>query len=113
MPLCDLFFQKLSDKNEEECSLPIDLSDIMSICKEYADLGWQIQRQIEAMLDDGVDESIKNGVVKQIALPHIKNFLRQVIRNPYFGDACSQANDCIYLIEQYEENNTKKPSVLN
>ena len=36
--------------NEEEFSIPLDVSDILNICKEYNKLGWQIQGQIENIL---------------------------------------------------------------
>jgi hypothetical protein len=88
---------------EEEFSIPLDISDIINICREYNKLGWQIQSQIENILEVGIEESIKNGAVKQQSLPHIKNFLISITVNPYFGDATSQADDCIQLIRQYEE----------
>lgn len=92
-----------SENTEEEFSIPLDLSDIIFICQEYYKLGWHIQSQIEYILENGVDESVKSGVVKKEALPHIKNFLKQIYDNGYFGDASSQAQDCIELIKQYEE----------
>jgi hypothetical protein len=88
---------------EEEFSIPLDISDIISICREYNKLGWQIQSQIENILEAGVEESIRNGAVKQQSLPHIKSFLISITDNPYFGDATSQANDCIQLIQQYQD----------
>lgn len=87
----------------EEYSIPLDISDIISICREYNKLGWQIQNQVENILEVGVEESIKTGFVKQQSLPHIKNFLKRICENAYFGDAVSQACDCIELINQYEE----------
>lgn len=99
-------------EQEEEFSIPLDISDIISICREYNKLGWQIQQQIENILEVGVEESIRSGNVKQEALPHIKSFLKAICSNAYFGDAVSQAHDCIKLIQEYEEKN-KEASFLN
>lgn len=94
-----------STENDEEYSIPLDISDIIVICKEFNKLGLQIQNQVEHILEIGVDESIKNGYVKRESLPHIKSFLKSICQNPYFGDAIAQANDCIQLIQNYEVKN--------
>jgi hypothetical protein len=91
-----------SNDQDEEFSIPLDISDIINICREYNKLGWQIQNQVENILEVGVEESIKSGNVKRESLPHIKSFLRSICSNAYFGDAVSQANDCIKLILEYE-----------
>jgi hypothetical protein len=88
---------------EEEYSIPLDISDIISICREYNKLGWQIQNQVESILDLGVDQAIQAKYVKRESLPHVKSFLRSICQNPYFGDAVDQAQDCIFLIEEYEQ----------
>lgn len=94
--------------NEEEYySIPLDISDIISICKEYNKLGHQIQNQIDTILENGIDQTIKNGCIKIESLPYIKMFLKQIIKNPYFGDAATQAEDCLFLIDIYCENNEK------
>lgn len=92
------------NEQEEEYSIPLDISDIISICREFNKLGWQMQNQVENILEVGVEESIRNGCVKKISLPHIKSFLSSICKNPYFGDAVSQAQDCIILIQEYEDN---------
>jgi hypothetical protein len=92
-----------TDDQDEEYSIPIDISDIISICKDFNSLGWQVQTQIENILENGVEESIRNGSVKQESLPRIKYFLRRICGNAYFGDAVSQAQDCLKLIKQFEE----------
>ena len=92
-----------SETKDEEFSIPLDISDIISICKDFNSLGWQVQNQVENILDVGVEESIKSGFVKQESLPHIKYFLYKICKNAYFGDAVRQAHDCIKLISQYEE----------
>lgn len=91
-----------STEKDEEYSIPLDISDIISICKDFNGLGWQIQNQVENILEVGIEESIKNGIVKQESLPHIKYFLQRICKNAYFGDAVSQAKECIHLIQEYE-----------
>ena len=94
----------ITHEKDEECySIPLDISDIINICREYNKLGWQIQNQVENILEVGVEESIRGGHVKQQSLPHIKSFLRAICSNAYFGDATSQAEECIALINQYQE----------
>lgn len=94
---------KTTTEKDEEFSIPLDITDIISICQEYNSLGWQVQCQVENILEVGVEESIKSGIVKRESLPRIKYFLRRICDNPYFGDATSQALDCIKIIRQYEE----------
>ncbi len=96
--------------NEDELEIPIDLSDILTVCKEYHKLGWKIQSQVENLLELGIDESIQQGIVKVESLPHIKDFLTSICDNAYFGDAAYQANECIALIEHFE---LRSPSTLN
>lgn len=92
-----------TNDKDDEFSIPLDISDIISICREYNKLGWQIQNQVENILEVGVEESIKSGNVRRESLPHIKNFLNRICDNAYFGDAVDQARDCIKLIAEYEE----------
>jgi hypothetical protein len=87
---------------EEEFSSPLDISDILLICKEYSKLGWQIQLQIENILDNGIEDAIASGLVKQEALPFIKEFLKSIYDNGYLGDSAAQARDCFELISQYQ-----------
>lgn len=95
---------EIESTNEHETfSIPLCIDDIISICKDFNSLGWQVQNQIENILENGVEESIKSGFVKQESLPCIKYFLHKVYSNAYFGDASSQAQDCLMLIKQYEE----------
>lgn len=92
-----------SNDQDDEFSIPLDISDIITICREYNKLGWQVQNQVENIIDVGVEESIRSGNVKKESLPHIKNFLISISKNAYFGDAVSQAHDCIGLIQEYED----------
>lgn len=88
---------------DEEYSIPLNISEIIFICKEFNKLGINLQNQVENLLEFGVEESIKNGFVKQQSLPLIKNFLNLICENQYFGDAASQAKDCIKLINAFED----------
>jgi hypothetical protein len=99
----DLIETTTSNEKDEEFSIPLDISDIISICRDFNSLGWQVQNQIENILEVGVEEAIKSGHVKQESLPRVKYFLRRICGNAYFGDAVSQAEDCLKLISQYED----------
>jgi hypothetical protein len=98
---------------EDEFSIPLDISDIINICREFNKLGWQIQNQVENILEVGVEESIKSGIVKQQSLPHIKSFLKAICQNPYFGEAILQAKEVIYLISEFESKNKDKNISFN
>ena len=92
-----------SNEKDDEYNIPLCIDDIISICREYNSLGYQIQNQVESILEVGVEEAIKTGTVKQNSLPHIKKFLNAIRSNAYFGDAGSQAYDGIKLIVAYED----------
>ena len=92
-----------TDQDERYSSIPLCINDIISICKDFSHLGFQIQNQIDNILEIGIEEAINNGSVKQISLPHIKFFLCRICDNPYFGDASLRAQDCLTLIKQYED----------
>lgn len=99
-------------QDSEEYNIPLDISDIINICKEYNKLGHQIQLQMDSILDIGVEQSLELGFLKKESLSHIKNFLEKIIENPYFGDACEQAQSCLFLIDEYCLQN-KNSFVLN
>jgi hypothetical protein len=92
-----------ANEQDDEYNIPLDISDIINICKEYTQLTWQMQSQIETILEIGVEEAIKTGSVQRISLPHIKHFLKSIVNNVYFGDASAQAQECINLINLYLE----------
>lgn len=98
-------------QNDEEFSIPLDLSDILNICREYSMLGWQIQSQVENIIENGVEESIKSNLVKRESLPFIKSFLKAIGKNVYFGDAISQAEECINRINLFLEKSTDTSKV--
>jgi len=93
------------ENEEEEFEIPLDIEDIMLICREYSKLGWNLQNQIEAILDIGVEEALKSGQAKRESLPHIKEFLQQIISGVCVGNAATQAIDCIDLINYYQTTN--------
>ncbi len=93
---------KAAVDDDDKFEIPMNISDILEVCKEYSRLGWQIQNQIEYISDMGIEESLKSGKVKIASLPLIKNFLKAVSKNPPFGDATEQADECVALIENYE-----------
>lgn len=101
------------ETTEETFSIPLNVSDILDVCKEYTKLGWKVQSQVESIMDIGIDEAIKSGTVTVASLPHIKDFLQQISQNPYFGDACDQAIDCIHLIELFEDANPTLFQIAN
>src|SRR5690606_9236932 len=101
--LDDLTLISSTTNNDEEYSIPLDISDIITVCREFNKLGYQIQNQVEQILEVGVEESIKSGNVKRESLPHIKSFVRTSSKNAYFDDAVIQSHDCIKLIQAYEE----------
>jgi len=92
-----------TNDKDDEYSIPIEISDIINICREFTKLTWQMQSQIDSILEMGVEEAVNSGNVQRTSLPHIKSFLLRICDNAYFGDAVSQSYDCIRLIQQYEE----------
>lgn len=94
-----------NSKENEDFIAPIDISDIISICKEFNKLGANMQNQIDNMLELGVEDSVKNGTIKVQSLPHIKQFLNQIRQNVYLGDASDQAEELMAMIELFEYNN--------
>lgn len=105
--ISNIFWLNTPQVTEEEYSIPLDISDIIHICQEYNKLGWQVQTQMEHILEVGINEAIKNNIVKKESLPFIKNFLESISKNPYFGDAVSQASICLDIINKYEMENQK------
>jgi hypothetical protein len=100
---------EVTEKEEE--SIPTDMSDIIKVCKEYALLGMNIQSQIDNLLEFGVERSISKSLVKKESLPFIKEFLKSITENVYFGDAVDQADEVIVLIDRYLNKN--KVNILN
>ena len=100
-------------QNEEMFDIPLNLSDILSICKEYSKLGYNMQHQIDSILDIGIEESILYNIVSKESLVHIKNFLEQIIDNVYFGAAIDEAAATLMVIEDFESKNPGFASQIN
>jgi hypothetical protein len=90
------------NNSNEYLDIPLDITEIISICKEYSKLDYSLQQQVEYILDYGVAESIKAKMVKKENLPQIKSFLRKICEIPFFGDASDQSRECIELITIFE-----------
>lgn len=90
--------------NETELDIPIDINDIIEVCKQYTQLGWNIQQQIGWLIELGIEESLKEGKVSVEALPHIRQFLKSITEK-MFGDTVDQAFAVIMMIDNYELHN--------
>lgn len=87
--------------NDETYNIPIDISDILTVCREYSQLGYNIQHQIEQMMEVGVEEAVNSGMIKAQVLPLIRSFLQSICANCFFGDACDQAYSAIMMLDDY------------
>jgi hypothetical protein len=92
-----------TEAKEEEYDTPICMDDILIVCREYSQLGNQLQHQVEAVMEMGIEEAIATHSVSISALPFVKNFLLTVGSNGYFGDAAEQARACVLMINLFEE----------
>lgn len=89
------------ESETEKIDVPIDIGDIIEICREYHSLGWQIQNEIEFIRDFGIAEGLNRGVVKPESLFIIKSFFQKIVDNAWFGDAADQACEVAFAIEDY------------
>ena len=96
------FNSGFSKTDGETFNSPIDISDILNVCREYNQLGSQIQRQIEHILEMGVEEAISSGAVNVGVLPLIRDFLQCIAGNVLFGDASDIAYGVIMMLDDYE-----------
>ncbi len=101
----NLINSKSDVEKDDVIDIPIHISDILEVCKNFSLLGLKIQGQIDYIIEFGLEESMQASMVSVASLPHIKQFLTQIVENPYFGDASTQASDCILQIEKFENNN--------
>lgn len=97
----------------EALNNPLDLSDIMNVCKEYTSLGTNLQYQTQMVLDLGVEEAIKSRAVSIAALPHIRAFLKTIAENSLFGEAAMLATDCLFEIEMFETSHPRAIALTN
>lgn len=92
------------EKNKEKKADPesLNIYDIINICIEYNKLGYNIQKQVKAILESGVEQSIRNGKITSESIPHIKQFLSYICENSYSSEASEQAFQCYLMIEEFE-----------
>lgn len=96
------FFSSINRDSIDYESTPIDISEVISICKEYSTLGFLIQSQIDFIMENGFEEAVKSNKITASTLIHIKDFLNKISHMHYLGDAAIQAEDSIKEIEKYE-----------
>ena len=83
--------------------LPLDISDIITVCKEYNRLGHNMQHQVEIIIEYGIETAMDQHLIDIAALPLIKDFLKGIASNPLYGDAQSQASELVQLIRYFEK----------
>jgi len=98
----ELQLVEVNPSADDELDIPLSMTDLLSLCREYSKLGWQMQQQVEMIVELGIQEAIATGAVSVSALPLVKEFLAQIIRNAYFGDAVDQAEECIRMVDDYQ-----------
>jgi len=101
------FYSSIVRDNVDFESNPIDISEVIALCKEYSSLGFHIQNEIDYILENGIEEAIKYNKIKNLL--YIKDFFDKMSKVHYLGDAALQAEDC--LKELNKINNSV--SVLN
>lgn len=93
---------KLNGSIVSESKIATDITDILTVCKQYSILGINIQQQVEFLIEDGIEEAVKNGKVNHQVLPYIRDFLESITKNEFFGDAVDQAYSMMMMIDHYE-----------
>lgn len=102
------FYSSIMRDQVDVDSTPIDISEVIALCKEYAILGSAIQNQIDFILENGVEEAIKNNKITYI--DYIKDFLTKMSAIYYLGDAALQAEDCLNQLNKIK---TKSKVIYN
>lgn len=102
-PMTDTSKNKLVNSTADEYTLdiPIDISDILTVCREYSQLGWQMQQQLEYVMEVGIEEAISSGKVNANVIPLMRDFLRVICQNAFFGDASDQSYQAIMMLDDY------------
>ena len=93
----------IQETSAEEYNNPLDISEILQVCAEYNQLGWEIQSQIHLLLDN----QLADFTFDKSSLPKIKSFLTKIADNFYFGDASEQAKECLEEIKMMENKDIK------
>lgn len=92
---------------ESNDNVAIDITDILTICKQYNILGWNLQGQLEYLIENGVEETVNNGKVSVEMLPYIRDFLKSITERLTNADVVDQAYAIIMMIDYYEFNYPK------
>jgi hypothetical protein len=103
----------INELAEDEKNIATDLSDIIAICKHYTILGNGIQRQIEYIMENGIEEAINSGKVNSETLPHIRDFLKSITDRTIGLDAVDQCFAVIMMIDNYELKHPRMKRVGN
>lgn len=98
----------MNNNDQDTIDIPLDITDIISVCQEYNRLGFKIQNQIQNILEMGVEEALKTKVVQYESLPYIKDFLKSICGVIYFGDAAEIAQEVILKIDLFQEESQAK-----
>jgi hypothetical protein len=84
--------------SENEFSIPLNLFEIIDICKEYNNLNTYLQKQISNIMSEGISHCIENKLVDQKSFPELISFFEKIINNQYFGEARDQAIECVQVM---------------
>lgn len=71
--------------------IPLHISDLTSICKQFSKLSSKSKVVLELILDEGI-EAINTGKISYAEVYELKEFLLTIKDNPLFGDASQQAD---------------------
>lgn len=92
---------KIIDKHiaDDEFSIPLDISDLLNICKEFNELNAATKLQLENIIDNGIESSLQQGFITYDGLPKIIKFFSKIKENAYFGDAATQADELLNVMK--------------
>lgn len=71
--------------------IPLHISDITSICKQFSKLSSKSKVTLELILEEGI-QAINSGKISYAEVFELKEFLVTIKDNPLFGDASQQAD---------------------
>jgi hypothetical protein len=86
---------------DDEFDIPLDISDILEICQEYNSLGFQLQGNLQNILEEGVEAVIASGKLNRKFIPFIIGFFDKLSKNAYLGDSAYQAKQLVEVLTQY------------
>lgn len=85
----------------EPLDTALNITDILAVCKQFSQLGWKIQSQLEYILEYGIEEAIQSNRIDAQTLPHIRDFLQLICENGYFGDAADQSLELLMMLDDF------------